>query len=392
MRMSFATFVPVVPSVVPAVSHAASQPRRQRAAIGRFGLALAMTLLAGGVGTVAAPRAQAADGPTVLKRTVKVELHRFERYWPNPKAKEPQYHTYSWVPLVQFEILGPVAGGSQFVAEFMKPDGSPWMSVNMPTQEVGDDINSLIKTPAADEDVMEKKAITAIGSCPFKIRLKNEVTGKNEVVFSGKYQVAKYALPRVAAGETIKTDFCTVEDWRVPIGYLWLSPKPDENVPTLSTQMWFRGTGNGGIMQAVLFKDGKQLDATSGHDEDTLHTPSSDDVNNWELWTFAFPKVRGFSKDTTGNISPDLYFLDKNPGDYEIKVLRKDKLARTAKFTVGADGKIVDNGIATQNKLGGIRMVLPVMVAGTADGKVNPLAWQTQAFYGNPLTGFEVGQ
>ncbi|MBV9868881.1 MAG: hypothetical protein JO316_26345 [Abitibacteriaceae bacterium] len=380
MRMSFGAFAPVRTAWSLAVAGSVGRVGKTR-----WGVALALAGLVGGAG----PGARAADGPTLLKRTVMVELHRFERYWPNPKAKEPQYNTYSWVPLVQFEILGPVPGGSQFVAEFMKADGSPWMSVNLPTEEVGDDIDTVIKMPVPDDSAIEKKGITAIGTFPFKIRLKNEVAGKNEVFFSGKYQVTKYPLPRVPAGDKNKTDFCTVEDWRVPIGFLWLNPKLDENVPALSAQMWFRGTGSNHVMQAVLFKDGKQIDTATGNDEQTLHTPSSDDINNWELWTFTFIKVRGFNKDTSANNWEGTYFLDKNPGDYEIKVLRKDNLARTAKFSVGADGKIVDNGVAAQNKLGGIRLVLPVTVKDTADGKINPLAWKTQAFYGNPLVGFD---
>ncbi len=333
--------------------------------------------------------ARAADGPTLLKRTVMVQLKRFERYWPNPKAKEPQYNTYSWIPKVRFEILGPVAAGSQFVAEFKKPDGSPWFTAKLPTEELADDVDSVIKMEDEDESVAEKKAITAIGTFPFKIHLKNALAGKDDIIFSGKYEVVKYPLPRVPATEKNKTDFTTVEDWRVPIGYLWLSPKLDENVPNLATQMWFRGTGTGGDMKAVLFKDGKEVGETNGADEDTLPTPSSDDINNWELWTFSFAKVRGYNKDTSANSYDGVMFLDKNPGDYEIKVLRKDKPVRTAKFTVGADGKIVDNGIATQNKLGGIRLVLPVANSGDADGKLNPAVWKSHAFYGNPLAGFE---
>src|SRR3712207_7197263 len=42
---------------------------------------------------------------------------------------------------------------------------------------------------------------------------------------------------------------------------------------------------------------------------------------------------------------PNSFRLDKNPGTYEIKVLRRGKLVRSTKFTVGSDGKIVDNGI-----------------------------------------------
>jgi hypothetical protein len=73
-----------------------------------------------------------------------------------------------------------------------------------------------------------------------------------------------------------------------------------------------------------------------------------------------------------------LYQLRANPGDYELKVLRNNHLARSIKFTVGSDGKF-DNGIAAANKLGSNR---------DEDGPWNRAAWKTDAFYGNPLTAF----
>ncbi len=329
----------------------------------------------------------AADGPTLLKRTVAVKLHRYLRYWPNPAAKEPQYNTYSWVPQVKLEILGPVSGGSQFSAEFEKPNGAPWMTIKMPTQEVGDDEIATIKTPDAD-DALEKKAITGIGTFPFKIRLKNALTGQNEVFFSGKYEVTKYPVPRVPANDKNKMDFCTVEDWRVPIGFLWLNPADDnQNTPPVSAQMWFRGASEGTEMQALLFRDGQQVDTARGYTPDEIATPSSENSTNWYLWQFTFTKVRGFNKDTSANNWAGTLFLDKSPGIYEIRVLRAGKLARVAKFSV-EDGQIADNGIATKNKLGGIRQVLPVSVVGTADGTLKADSWKTHAFYGNPLAGF----
>src|ERR1051325_6534446 len=110
--------------------------------------------------------ARAADGPTLLKRTVMIKLRRFSRYWPNPAAKEPQYSTYSWFPRWQFEVLGPMGGGSQFIAEFQKADGSPWMTANMPTSEIAEGDSAVIKMPDMDENTLEKKAITATGTFP----------------------------------------------------------------------------------------------------------------------------------------------------------------------------------------------------------------------------------
>jgi hypothetical protein len=85
----------------------------------------------------------------------------------------------------------------------------------------------------------------------------------------------------------------------------------------------------------------------------------------------------------------DAFRLDKNPGEYEIKVLRKGKLVRTAKFIVGADGRIVDTGISQQNQLGTQRITIFAAVAGDEDGrKPDLVAWKTMAFFGEPLKGF----
>ena len=58
------------------------------------------------------------------------------------------------------------------------------------------------------------------------------------------------------------------------------------------------------------------------------------------------------------------------------------------KFTIGPDGKFVDNGIAVANKLNSSAVLVPVKVVGTLDGQWQPIAWKTDAFYGNPLQGF----
>jgi hypothetical protein len=83
------------------------------------------------------------------------------------------------------------------------------------------------------------------------------------------------------------------------------------------------------------------------------------------------------------------FSLEKNPGDYEVKVLIVNRLARSIKFSVDANGSF-DNGIATANKLGSDRVIVPVKVIGD-QGPWDKLAWKTGAFYGNPLTGFTVG-
>ena len=44
--------------------------------------------------------------------------------------------------------------------------------------------------------------------------------------------------------------------------------------------------------------------------------------------------------------------------------------------------------IAHTNKLGSDRVIVPVQIIGDQDGQWNRAAWKTEAFYGNPLSGF----
>ena len=81
------------------------------------------------------------------------------------------------------------------------------------------------------------------------------------------------------------------------------------------------------------------------------------------------------------------HILRGNPGDYEIKVLRGGKPSRSIKFSVGADGKL-DYSLEKSNQFNHDVMIVPVQILGDQDGQWNHDAWKTDAFYGNPLTGF----
>src|SRR5258706_4404181 len=285
-------------------------------------------------------------GPTLLKRTVAISARRYLRYWPNPSAAEPKYNTWSWTPQIDFQILGPVPGGSQWLFEVATPDGKPWISFKMQTDEVGNDELVTIKGPDLDENELEKKAIMQTGLFPFKITLKNALAGTNTAVFEGKFKVATYAPDQAIPEYKGKQEFYVVQDWRLPLGFIWYDPTVDENIPVISVQMWFRGTRSGGKMESVLFYKGQQVGSGNASNIHEILTGVGDPQGRWGLWTFQFLKVRGYNHDpSTATSYPETFFLDKNPGDYEIKVLREQKLARSASFSVGPDGRIVDNGI-----------------------------------------------
>ena len=85
----------------------------------------------------------------------------------------------------------------------------------------------------------------------------------------------------------------------------------------------------------------------------------------------------------------DDFRMYKSPGEYEVKILRKGKLVRTAKFTVGADGRIADTGVTQQNELGTGRLTVFANVLGDEEGRQPDLAaWKSTAYFGDALKGF----
>ena len=350
-----------------------------------IGLALAIFFL--GIPTQISAQ---SNQPTLLKRTINVKLRRLSVYWKSPTAKEPVYNTFSWVPIINFDVLGPITSGSQIYVEFDSSDGKPWLTYRMRTPELENDYFDSIKMEGSESD-FEKNATLATGLFPFRVKMKNALNGTDTTLFSGKYKVSTFVPNQAIPENTGKKEFYVDQDWRLPVAYLWLDPNSnkDTDAPIFSSLMWFRNTTNSDMkIEAFLLYNGKQVaDLTVYNEIDSLAPLSNDEPPyRWTLWRFEFLRVRGFNH--SANEQSGWFVLEKNPGNYELKVLRNNQLARSIKFSVGADGKIVDPGITKQNKIGGVRMIFPVQIIGAADGAWNKIAWQTEAFYGNPLAGF----
>ena len=148
----------------------------------------------------------------------------------------------------------------------------------------------------------------------------------------------------------------------------------------------------------LIFLDGEQIGKPSCGGQHTRQTSrdTHEDVpqrGKWTLVDCTFGTVVAWDK-TGEKRTPrpretgQIHVLSDHPGDYEIKILERGRLARSLKFTVAEDGTIVDNGIAKANKLGSDKIIVPVKFTGTPDGVWNKLAWKTDAFFGNPLSGF----
>jgi hypothetical protein len=230
---------------------------------------------------------------------------------------------------------------------------------------------------------------------PFVIKMKNELTGTDVRLFTGRAKVEK--SPSNEHGPKAAKEFVYYvdQDWNLPIGMVLI-----DKDHLLNVRFWVRGEGikldphvfYQGKEVGMLFFNGMRVFAPSCSPEIDYY-PSMTVAETvpqgakWQRMKCIIGSVAGTPlSSSTGGTNP--HVLSENNGDYEVKVLRKDKLSRSIKFTV-ENGKIKDNGIGTTNKLGtGTAVVVPVSILDEQDGPWDHNAWKTDAFYGHPLTGF----
>ena len=300
----------------------------------------------------------------------------------------------SWYPRLSFTAQGPIGGGSQMSVTFRKPDGSVWLTQLLETPEIGGDDTRQIDMPT-DSVKDERHAILATGLFSFSIDLKNALTGKSATLYEGPFKVGKFHFGSTEPKFKDNFEYYVDHDWNLPIGYLYFDDKIDEEAPRLRLVMWFRGEVSQEKLAGYVFYRDQEICSTKVADQGSsgesavVATPGLLPETRWVRWRFDFNAVPQTHKMTSANRYPaHFHFLDKHPGEYVVKVLRDGKLARAAKFTVGPDGKVVENGLAAKNRLGTPWMLLPVQVEPGQDGKASLAGYKTDAFYGNPLVDF----
>lgn len=329
---------------------------------------------------------QTVPATTILKPTLSVRAERDQRYW-----KQPTLDNYwSWMPKVNFTVTGPIADASFFTVEFTTPDGKPWFSWDSEPVSVAEGGWFNVESEAVPR-WQDKRSTIQTGTFGFKVTLKNNLNGTSQEMYRGNFKVNKKFAGTENPNFKNQYAFYVEQDWALPIGYVSLDTKQDANAPKLDLGMWFRGDYDSSRLNAYLFYNGKQISNTKNSDKGSGSSMKAliaqgDDKKEfyWAFWNFSFFNVRAAGSSSY----PDAFSLKNNPGIYEIKVLLDDEIIRTANFTVGTDGKIVDSGIAANNGFGGMGTVIPVKVITAKEGTLNLGAWKTDAFYGNPLTGF----
>ncbi len=138
------------------------------------------------------------------------------------------------------------------------------------------------------------------------------------------------------------------EDWNLPIGYVYLNPATwwAGRGAHVSSCIWVRGEGyNFQPHSSIKAKRSAKCSTRAAKSarpgcESDIETEVTQQVEastpqkaKWSRIKCDFPSVRAWDK--TGEkpgMFGEIYQMDKNPGDYELKVLWNNHLARSLKF------------------------------------------------------------
>ncbi|HLY62966.1 MAG TPA: hypothetical protein VKV95_19645 [Terriglobia bacterium] len=323
--------------------------------------------------------ALADDEPTIAKDSIRTYVTTASC---NFGERGCEKNTSFLNPYIEFKVNGPVASGSQLSVEFTVP-GRPPRKWDCPTREKRK--GELLETECGSKGGEGDRGFAFqgpvyTGPVTFNIHMRNEVQGTNASVFAGKMKVGK-----TSSKNPNEITYYVDEDWRIPIGYIFLVKAENNNgsggpgTSMFHALLWFRGTARD--VEAHVLYQGKEVGKSN-----ICSAAATRGNNMWKGYDCHFDHVYNLSV-PQGWPDQGIHLLTKNPGEYEIKVLAGGHLTRSIKFTVDQNGKF-DNGIATANMLGSDKVIVPVQVLGVEDGTWNKAAWKTDAFYGNPLSGF----
>jgi hypothetical protein len=342
----------------------------------------------------------AATGPAINKPSIQITLRTHQQYYRNSTRDE---ETWSWTPRISYRVNGPIPAGSQLSVDFTLPSGKTWVHFDCSTNETKDGYWWHTECGMNTDDVKDEQASIETGVAGFKINFKNELQGTSQTLFAGKFKVEKFHvgvvdLPKFRNNFSYYVNY----DWNLPIGYVYgydgmdirAGNRPSETEARLSFVAWFKGDPkllDYGKDIAYLYYQGKLVADSDGGDKygangcQVTNIASHESANGYCRHYFTFNATVW---DKQPRYHPQDFKMYQNPGEYEIKILENGKLARTAKFTMGADGKLVDTGVGSGNNLGTGRIVVPVQIIGDQDGQWDRNAYRTEAFFGNPLSGF----
>ncbi len=275
----------------------------------------------------------------------------------------------------------------RYQAEWFKPDGSLWFSE--PLEFNNSNTFPHLRSPYESVDI-NPKAIVAVGTYGLKIT----DTKTSQTVFQGKFKVSKM-LPDASLKN--KNLFYVENDWMLPVGYVgFMKNYTDYNVHTRPMVFfWSKGVPDINQIEAELYFNGQKIATTDkgghinkyaerGENCYLARSVCADSLIGFEWEKFVVDNSSGARQN-----NPNGHFTNDHPGEYTVKIYYNGDQVRETKFTIDQKGLPARNAFSEQIFLNDYRVIVPVKVLGTMD-KWNPNSWKTDAFYGNPLTGFNV--
>jgi hypothetical protein len=333
--------------------------------------------------SVTAP-SQAAAGSgavAVLKNLVVVDARTVTSY-------KGDSSTFSWTPVIKFDTNGNTPSGAQFYATVSLQSGAPWVEMDCKWSSSSQKSYYQCGGP----DFPESKGTTATGVFPFVIKMRNELQGTDQTLFTGRVKIEKAPDDTGTPAERAKKSFFYPNmDWALPVGYVFYSPADNH----LYTAFWVRGSTY--KVDPHVFYQGKEIGLQgmkpSCNDKMEVGDAYIRSIKPAPFWKLVECDLTSAVqiRDKGETFGIPIHYLMSNPGEYEIKVLWNDELSRSIKFTVS--GGDFTGGVPLLyrvrqrdgDRLPGV--IVPVTILDAQDGPWNKAAWKTDAFYGNPPQG-----
>ncbi len=329
--------------------------------------------------------------PKLLKSSIYIQAKVDKQYW-----KTPKLNVSSWVPTIEFSVyVDRDTEGFEYTAEYLNPDGTLWFVEPLRTGSYAADrtikLSSEYLTTRA---MLNTKSTNLTGIYGVKINDKS----RGKTIFEGKFKVGKFQS-EFQKGKS-EFDFFVEHDWMMPIGFVGFHHSAltaDYGGFGVIASLWMKGEIDSNELEAKVFFAGKQIASTKdtgslGGVNGYVERQSAQGVfvkNQyfWKLWNFEFFNLRIANGDDFHRTSyPNATYADENPGEYIVKIFHKNIEIRELKFTVGSDGRMVDN-FSSQVFIPNYSIIVPVKILPTTEKWVQT-AWKTEAFFGSPLSGF----
>ncbi len=323
------------------------------------------------------------DQPAVIKSSVQVTARTLNFHGKNRNM-------WSWVPFFRFTLTRDRNSGDVHYVEYTIPGSG---SLRFDCEVTGYGLE------CGGRAIPEDKGSIYTGSVPFAIKVRNELQGTDATLFTGKMKVAKACtnpscLP--TAGEWV---YYVDHDWNLPIGYIWYTPNSvyEWDWPQFNAAFWARG--NTDKIEPHLFYQGKEIGLRDGEPDATCsvrvenmptHTPHEMVGRaQWSRVDCSFGIYR-WDKTNNGRGQPhtnELFKMARTPA------ITRSRFCGTTSWRARSSSRSAPTGRLTTvwqsaNKLNTPRVIVPVTIIGDQDGQWDRTAWKTEAFYGNPLTGF----